>query len=226
MQTSELPHHQFLRRIHVETRPNSYLEIGVETGATLNLATCPAVGVDPAPLNRTFTSPNIKLFEMASDDFFANHDVAAMFPNGIDFAFIDGMHLFEFALRDFMNIERHSNKNSLVALHDCCPPHPEWAERERKHEAWCGDVWKLLLIFNRYRPELDVKVYDCPPSGVVLVSGLSRGNRVFAKHFEEIVRKFEPLSLQDYGLRRLQKAFPATPTQDAKLRYRFSAARA
>ena len=42
--------YQFLRRIHVETRPNSYLEIGVETGATLNLATCPAVGVDPAPL--------------------------------------------------------------------------------------------------------------------------------------------------------------------------------
>ena len=114
---------------------------------------------------------------MTSDDFFANHDVAAMFPNGIDFAFIDGMHLFEFALRDFMNIERLSNKNSVVALHDCYPPQPRMGGTRAQHEAWCGDVWKLLPIFNRYRPELDVKVYDCPPSGVVFVSGLSRGNR-------------------------------------------------
>ena len=90
------------------------------------------------------------------------------------------MHLFEFALRDFMNIERYSNKTSIVALHDCYPPNPDIAERVRTTAMWCGDVWKLLPIFSRYRPDLDVKVYDCPPVGIVLVSGLSRGNKVLS----------------------------------------------
>ena len=136
------------------------------------------------------------------------------------------MHLFEFALRDFMNIERYSHKNSLIALHDCYPSDVDWAERERTQAKWCGDVWKLLPILRRYRPDLDVKVYDCPPVGVVLVSGLSRGNQTLGKQYEEIVRKFEPLSLKDYGLRRLQKAFPAMDAQTTKLRYRFPAASA
>lgn len=214
-------HLEFLQRIHSELRPNSYLEIGVETGVTLNLATCPAVGVDPAPLCREFPNPHVRLFEMTSDDFFATQDVRKLFPQGIDFAFIDGMHLFEFALRDFMNIERHSHKNSVIALHDCYPPHIDWAERERTQAAWCGDIWKLLPILNRYRPDLDVKVFDCPFVGIVLVSGLSRGNMTLKKKYDEIVKQFEPLSLHDYGLGRLRKAFPAAHWQ-SRLRYRFT----
>lgn len=224
MNNTPVSHIDFLRRIHTDAQPRTYLEIGVETGATFKLATCDAVGVDPAFQCKEYPNPKAKIFEMTSDDFFAGHNLAELFPGGIDFSFIDGMHLFEFALRDFMNIEKFSNKNTVVAIHDCCPLNLEMAERERKTLAWCGDVWKLLPIFNRYRPDLQVRVYDCPPVGVVLVTGLSRGNKTLSKQYDEIVRKFEPLTLQDYGLNRLRKAFPAIDPRQAKLRHRFSTA--
>jgi hypothetical protein len=226
MHNTAISHVEFLGRLHEEMRPRTYLEIGVQTGATFRLAKCNAVGIDPAFACKEFSNPKARLFEMTSDDFFAAHDLTAMFPDGIDFAFIDGMHLFEFALRDFMNIERFSNKSSIVAIHDCYPPNLEVAERQRIIAEWCGDVWKLLPIFTRYRPDLEVKVYDCPPVGVVLVSGLSRGNKALGKHYEEIVQTFEPLSLRDYGLKRLLTAFPALDTRHARLRHRFPIVRA
>ena len=45
---------------------------------------------------------------MTSDDFFASHDLAQVLGGRpVDLAYIDGMHQFEFALRDFMNLERY-----------------------------------------------------------------------------------------------------------------------
>jgi hypothetical protein len=145
-----------------------------------------------------------------------------LFPAGIDLAFIDGMHLVEFALRNFMNIERFSHKHTIVALHDCYPSNYEMAERERRTVAWSGDVWKLLPIFSRYRPDLRVRVFDCPPVGLVLVSHLARGNTALKKHYDEILRRFVPLSLHDYGLERLRKTFPAEDSRDSRLGFRFA----
>ena len=59
----------------------------------------------------------------------------------MDFAFIDGMHLFEFALRDFMNLERHCTPQSVIMVHDCYPTEREHAEREPQTvagAAMCG----------------------------------------------------------------------------------------
>ena len=42
----------------------------------------------------------------------------------LDFAFIDGMHLSEFALRDFMNIEEHMDRAGVVVLDDVLPRNP------------------------------------------------------------------------------------------------------
>jgi hypothetical protein len=45
---------------------------------------------------------------MTSDDYFATHDLSKDLGGAVAFAFIDGLHSFEQALRDFSNIERHA----------------------------------------------------------------------------------------------------------------------
>ena len=113
-----------LGRVHGHLRPRTYLEIGVETGATLRLAhpETLAIGVDPAPQVTAPLPSNARIFKATSDDFFARHDVAKEFGGRpIELAFIDGSHLFEFVLRDFINVERNSTPQSTVLLHDCYP---------------------------------------------------------------------------------------------------------
>ena len=46
------------------------------------------------------------------------HDLRNFLPNGVDFAFLDGMHHFEYLLRDVLNTEKYSRKNSIVAFPD------------------------------------------------------------------------------------------------------------
>ena len=57
-------------------------------------------------------------------------------------AFIDGMHLSEFALRDFIGVERLSRWTG-VAIFDDMLPGVEEAGRDRRTRAWTGDVYKV-----------------------------------------------------------------------------------
>ena len=49
----------------------------------------------------------------------------------LDLVFVDGMHLFEFALRDFMNVERHADWWSVIVFDDILPRDVDEAARER-----------------------------------------------------------------------------------------------
>src|SRR5207249_2239032 len=95
-------------------------------------------------------------YRLTSDEFFARHDLGEILGRPVDFAFIDGWHLFEFALRDFMNLERFCTDRPLIALHDCLPRPREIAAREKTPQgiAWAGDVWKLILCLADFRPDL------------------------------------------------------------------------
>src|SRR5258707_2335941 len=93
-----------LAAIHAQLKPRTYLEIGVSSGATLELAhtATRALGVDPEPNLKKPAGPNARIYALASDDFFSEIAVASELDGlPVDLAFIDGMHLFEFALRDF-----------------------------------------------------------------------------------------------------------------------------
>src|SRR5262249_35674270 len=98
---------QLLERLHRHLRPRTYVEIGVETGAPLRLAQpgTRAVGVDPRPVIGFPLPDGARVFTESSDDFFARRDVRAELGGlPVELAFIDGMHHFEYALRDFMNL--------------------------------------------------------------------------------------------------------------------------
>jgi hypothetical protein len=69
---------------------------------------------------------------MTSDDYFESIAPNSPFVDRpIDLAFIDGLHLFEYAIRDFVNIERHTEWSSVTIIDDVLPRGPVEAARER-----------------------------------------------------------------------------------------------
>ena len=183
-----------LESIHAHLRPATYLEIGVADGRSLACALpeTHAVGIDPKPLR--LAQPIrcwVKHFALTSDVFFEQHDLTEEFGGRrLDLAFIDGMHLFEYALRDFMNVERYCEDDSVVLVHDCMPIDAVVSSRERQTTRWTGDVWKLVVCLREYRPDLAVSVVDAAPSGLGVVTGLDSSSTVLEERLEEILERF------------------------------------
>lgn len=185
----EVPYLEVLGRLHRELQPRTYLEIGVRHGRSLALASCPAVGVDPDPDIQVNLPASARVVKLASDDFFsfAEEPVLKAQP---ELVFIDGMHLFEFVLRDFMNVERISGPGTVVLIDDVSPNLPQQATRDRKTRVWTGDVWKLHDCLKRYRPDLQLTLLDTAPSGLLMVAGLDPHNRVLWDRYNPIVREY------------------------------------
>jgi glycosyltransferase involved in cell wall biosynthesis/predicted O-methyltransferase YrrM len=173
-----------LDRLHRELQPVHYLEIGVRQGGSLALARGAATGVDPAPAIDRELLLTTKVVSLTSDDFFA----AASSDLAPDFCFIDGLHLFEYALRDFINIERCAAPGAVVVIDDVFPNHPMQAERKRQTRHWTGDVWRLVEILRDFRPDLFLLPLDAAPTGLMLIAGLDSSNRVLSQNYDVIVR--------------------------------------
>jgi len=185
------PYLDVLSRFHQTLRPSTYLEIGVRHGRSLALATGKAIGVDPAPEIDVSLPPGATVIARESDEFFDEGMLAA----APDLAFIDGLHLFEFALRDFMNIERAAVPGSVLIIDDIFPNHPAQAERERRTNHWTGDVWKVVEVLRTHRPDLYVSTIDINPTGLALVAGLDPSNRVLWDQYNPIVRHFKAVGM-------------------------------
>ncbi len=204
---------QFLQALHAHLTPRSYLEVGTSKGMSLAIACCDTIAVDPqfqievtATGNRTRTL----LFQMTSDDFFATQNVPALLGRPVDMAFLDGMHRFEYLLRDFIGAEAACHPRSLILLHDCVPSNTRMALRQPRlgdsSEGdtagwWTGDVWKLLPILREYRPDLRIHVLDCPPTGLVAITRLDPASSVLADRYYEIVDQHAASILDDDRLR-------------------------
>lgn len=112
---------------------------------------------------------------MTSDEFFAGQS-ALLRADPPEFAFIDGQHLFEYALRDFMHVEQSAAPGCLVAIDDVFPSHAAQAARRRRTRVWTGDVWKLHRALVRHRPDLFLLPLDTLPTGLLLIAGLDPAN--------------------------------------------------
>ena len=198
--------YEVLATIHNWLRPRTYVEIGVETGTSLMLAPpgTRVIGVDPAPAITRPLPPDTTVYAEKSDDFFANRDVRGLLGGQpVELAFIDGMHQFEFVLRDFMNLERHCTAGSTILLDDCIPLDRRSASRDRTTEFWTGDVWRVIPALKKYRPDLRIHTIAASPTGLGVVRGLDPASRVITESYDAIVKEFLAL---DYSALESDKA--------------------
>ncbi|HJV12360.1 MAG TPA: class I SAM-dependent methyltransferase, partial [Propionibacteriaceae bacterium] len=118
--------------------------------------------------------------------FFASDQPLAHF-NGVpvDLAFIDGMHLSDFALRDFINIEPFMADTGVVVLDDVLPRNGLEAARDRKTEPWTGDVYKVVEILRRRRPNLVVLLVNTAPTGTAIIVGVDPASTILKDVYPE-----------------------------------------
>jgi len=184
---------EFIKFLAQQIAPSSYFEIGTRMGASLSQVDCDAICVDPAFAVSTNVIKKRRrsfFFQMTSDDFFASYDIRQFFPEGVDLAFLDGMHQFEFLLRDFINAEKACRNDSVIFLHDCLPHTKNITNRVQTPGAWAGDVWKVLPILKKFRPEIKVVMFDCPPTGLVACTNLNPNSSVLSEMYDQVVAEY------------------------------------
>jgi len=159
---------------------------------------------------------------MSSDDFFATVDPTVVLGRQIDLAFLDGLHLSEALLRDFLNVERVCQSNSVIVLHDCLPVDLIMAERQQysrdrqsdMHRLgwWTGDAWRCALLLKRRRLNLRIAALDAPPTGLVLITNLDPDSTLLAERYQTLVEEMHAISLVELTLAGLHRELNVEPT--------------
>lgn len=174
---------EVIQRIINHINAKKYLEIGVHTGMTISKIKIESkIGVDPnfrltrqIRLKKFFGLTKFDSFEETSDDFFNNH-AKDILTNGIDIAFIDGLHTYEQGLKDIENCLEYLNDNGFIICHDCNPINfvqgypvknsiQEVLDLAKKGllgwtEDWVGDIWKAIVHIRLTHPDLNVFTLD------------------------------------------------------------------
>jgi hypothetical protein len=182
-----------MAQIFDQLRPRTYVEVGIYKGLTLQLAKPPtiAIGIDPEPRLGRAPLANHRIFAQTSDAFFASRDLRAELGGlPVDLAFIDGMHLFDFALRDFINLERACSHESVILIHDCYPRDRQTAERDMSPDFWTGDVWRLVVLLKKYRPDLSIHTIGAAPTGLCMVQNLDPSSGVLQANYGRLCEEF------------------------------------
>lgn len=196
LQQPGINYYEMLKRMHMYLEPALYLEIGVALGRSLALALPPtvAVGVDPEPRLEQQPVVEAHICALTSDDFFAQGAPFSMTSlSTVDMAFIDGLHVFEQAFKDFINTERHCRGESVIFIHDCMPIDEVSARRERETNVWSGDVWRLIPVLKKYRPDLALATIAAQPTGLGVVTNLDPDSTVLADNYDAIVQEFSQM---------------------------------
>jgi len=209
--------HELLEQLHAHLAPRRYLEIGVSVGGSMTLSRTRSIGVDPFFTVKRELRCDLHLVRATSDEFFASPGAFDHFDGQpFDLAFIDGMHLAEYALRDFVNTERHSHPASVVVLDDMLPRVAVEGGRDRTdaraHGAWAGDVYKLVESLRVLRPDLVCLELDTTPTGTVVVLLPDSTSTALAEAYDDLVEAYvvpDPQEIPQEVLARTRALDPA-----------------
>jgi tetratricopeptide (TPR) repeat protein len=182
-----IPYLDWLEKLYAHLKPKNVIEIGVSQSASLARVPAPAIaiGVDPVPSVIYPLQTEAHIFAETSDDFFARRNVRELLRGEpLSIGFIDGSHLFEQALRDFVNLERYCGPNSVIMFHDTVPLDEVTQRREPVTHFSTGDVWKTILCLKQYRPDLDIFTIATPPTGLTIVTRLDPRSTILAELYD------------------------------------------
>lgn len=191
-----MPYLDWLKKLYAHLQPKNVIEIGVSQSASLACVPPPtvAIGVDPVPSVIFPLQTEAHIFAETSDEFFKQRDVRALLGGEpLSIGFIDGSHLFEQALRDFMHLEGYCGPKSLIMFHDTVPLDEVTQRRVPETHFSTGDVWKTILCLKQYRPELDVFTIATAPTGLTVVTGLDPHSEVLSENYDQAVAQFTDL---------------------------------
>ena len=206
---------------------HSYLEIGVETGLTFNQVNVfQKTGVDPRFQfdYQGDLRANLSFHEITSDEFFKKLAKNEIKDQKFDLVFIDGLHVFEQVVKDFMNVINHMNLGGVIVIDDTVPidefsalPSQKDCYRLRiesgRHNdgSWHGDVYKLIYVLSKNEKNkiriVTVTDLSNPKTVVWMEDGVwSRfeiESRLVDKTFYElfengIPRSFMPMNKQEF----------------------------
>ena len=155
----------------------TYLEIGVFAGGVFfPVKAKRKIAVDPEftfgkfkrtkKILKNLSNINASYFEMSSDEFFEQHASELFRSKPIDLCLVDGMHEYEYALRDVENTLNYLQDDGAIIMHDCNPAtagnaisFKEWKDKNYEGN-WNGDVWKTILHLRSLRKDITVFVLD------------------------------------------------------------------
>jgi len=64
------------------------------------------------------------------------------------------------------------------------------AARDRHTKFWTGDVYKVVTVLRKYRPDLTVLEIDTAPTGVAVVFGADPQNTVLKDAYDDIIKEY------------------------------------
>ena len=135
----KLSRHDLLQGLHEVLSPSGPTSRSASTrDPASRLSRTRSIAVDPEFAVTKALHCDLHLVKAKSDDFFTRkHGLAHFDGVPIDLAFIDGMHLSEYALRDFINIERYLAPPAWWSSTTCCRgrssrPGPEYGGLGRR----------------------------------------------------------------------------------------------
>lgn len=152
----------------------TYLEIGVADGATFHSVNIEhKTAVDPKfafDVEKYSNQPGRFYYNLKSDDFFreVEREISESSRDGDftwDIIYIDGLHTYEQAMRDFVNSLRYTRERTILIFDDTVPSNP-WAAIPNLaicayfrdlagvvDGSWQGDVFKCVFELRDFWPD-------------------------------------------------------------------------
>jgi|GEM_PF-1322380 len=205
-----------INRIIRKTGAKRYLEIGVCEGSTffavdipVKVAVDPCFRFDPAEHEAEGTY----FFPLPSDEFFAVFEsgpAAEQLRDGgavplFDVIYIDGLHTFEQAYRDFINSCRYAHEKTVWIFDDTVPNDPYSALPDMDicakyramagvaSESWHGDVYKAVVaLHDRHKDVFYRTLLDGNPQTIAWRAAGATSTRA------DICRSFEDIEALGY----------------------------
>jgi hypothetical protein len=187
--------HALLGNLHDLLLPRTYFEIGVNLGKSMALSKTRSIGVDPFFSVQREIRCDLQLVRLTSDEFFAADKPFEHFDGlPFDLAFIDGMHLAEYALRDFINAERHSHPASVIVFDDMLPRRVVEGGRDRRPArefgSWAGDVFKVVDSLRALRPDLVCLEMNTRGSGTAVILLPDSRSTTLTEAYDDLVESY------------------------------------